>query len=198
MLFLVPPLTCYCLRYSSPNASLLMPDFWSYLWKPIICYSWWQIVYVLKTEILDRKRFDEDTELITSLRWMTNHKPHPIYKWVRKQSWGHYIPSLAIIIIVQLIYTIITIVPTFFFLQYQRLNELWLIFLFAMACWNGSRFYFEIMMERARKEKEAEEPKKKESALVLYSSTRRFFTFSLWLLLALGGNKLIIERLVMA
>ena len=129
---------------------------------------------------------------------MTNRKPHPIYKYVRSQPWGENIPGLLIIVVVQFVYTAVTIAPTYLFLRYKWLNEAWLILLFFISSWNGSRFYFEILAERALKEKkDAEPPKHTESVLVLYSSTRRFVTFAMWLALGLVGNKFMIERLVM-
>ena len=39
---------------------------------PTLGYLAWQIAYLLKTELWDVKRLDEDPELVTSLRWLAN------------------------------------------------------------------------------------------------------------------------------
>lgn len=39
-----------------------------------------QLAYLFKTEVMDRKKMASDQELVTSLRWMTERHPHPIYK----------------------------------------------------------------------------------------------------------------------
>lgn len=117
-------------------------------------------------------------------------------------------PGLAIIVVVQLVYTVVTLALTYILLDWKSMNEAFLLILFLLACWNGSRFYFEAMVERAlkaerKKEKEAEHnkedtsKKEKKPVLVLYSSQRRFVTFVLFMVVALGGNKFLVENYIM-
>ena len=45
-------------------------EFWIY---PMTLYIVWQVAYLIKTEIMDAKKFRDDPELVTSLRWISMH-----------------------------------------------------------------------------------------------------------------------------
>ena len=88
---LCPPLVTYCLRWHMPAphhpyvtlpagtaASPLTVS--EAVYAPIIVYAMWQVAYYLKTELLDRKKLQNDKDIMTSSRWMTIKEPHPIYK----------------------------------------------------------------------------------------------------------------------
>ena len=199
---LVPPVTCYALRWHyPPSAAALveaLPSLPQIMVPGLVAYFFWQLNYLLKTEVLDRKRFKEDDALITSLRWMTRHRPHAIYLWCRETR-GWNVPALAIIVVVQAIYTVLALAPVYFFYRHKWLNQLWLVFLFLVAAWNGSRFYFEIMAERERRLKEKQEAgaqQPREKLLRISSSKSRFFGAILFIVFVLFTNKLLLEYVV--
>jgi hypothetical protein len=136
---------------------------------------------VIKTEVLDRNRFASDPHLTSSLRWLTkkNH-PHPIYVWIQSKSWGKNIPGLVCIVVVQFIYTCVTLVLSFGLAHSKIASAVWLVAMLAVATFNGGKYYFEVMAERhakqlLQKEKRAEE--KRESLFVISSSIGRFVWF---------------------
>ena len=207
---LVPPIVAYALRWHAPAGTEGLfrtggewgdgyPSYVQIVVPSMLAYGFWQVMYILKTEVLDRRRFREDQELITSLRWMTRHRPHAIYRWCRETK-GWNVPALAIIVVVQLIYTVVSLSPVYFLYRSQRLNEAWLALLFLVAAWNGSRYYFEIMAERERRIKEKAEqkaaPAKQDKLLKISSSKSRFFGALAFIALVLIGNKFLLEFLI--
>jgi len=88
-----PPIVTYCLRWwesdqfvvtANPSGTVsLNVTFW---W-PLLLYMYWQAIYIVKTEILDRHKFESDRELMTSLRWFSVKKPHPIYRLAVSRGW---------------------------------------------------------------------------------------------------------------
>ena len=144
-------------------------------------------MYILKTEVLDRKRFSEDQELTTSLRWMTRRHPHPLFLWIRSQSWGAAISPLLILVAVQLVYSLLLISFSYVLVTRWWLCGLWLAFLFIVACFNGARFYLEVLVERHANKADAEDKQKKPNLFIISSSMGRFVSFCLFLAFSLGG-----------
>ena len=48
-------------------------------------YIVWQVAYLIKTEIMDAKKFRDDPELVTSLRWISMHTKNRKNAWTLKQ-----------------------------------------------------------------------------------------------------------------
>lgn len=168
----------------------------------LVAYVFWQAMYILKTEILDRKRFKEDETLITSLRWLTVIKPHGIYLFLKSK--GLDLPPLFIIVVVQLIYTVLALLPAAaLFFHIRVLNEVWLVFLLCVAIWNGFNF------ERERRRRRREALKKTDAKtspsvapapdklMKISSSKSRFLGAVGFIILVLLGNKALIEQLVL-
>ena len=43
----------------------------------------WQVLYLFKTDVLDRQKFRRDSELQNSIRWLTQDKSGAAYKAMR-------------------------------------------------------------------------------------------------------------------
>ncbi len=200
----VPPLVCYCIRFHSLESyAIAVPSLWEFVWRPLATYVWWQVFYLLKTEVLDRERFEEDEQLTSSLRWMTKKHPHPIYLWVVSKPWGKNVPPVFIIVTVQFIYSVMLLCFAWLLAQSQRASELWLAGLFLVATFNGGKYYLEVMAERHAKQAarlaahEQQPPHKHESLFVISSTRARFFTFVAFVSLALGGYRVLLTRFLL-
>eukprot|EP01087_Luapelamoeba_hula_P019173 TRINITY_DN6321_c0_g2_i1.p1 TRINITY_DN6321_c0_g2~~TRINITY_DN6321_c0_g2_i1.p1 ORF type:complete len:577 (-),score=105.53 TRINITY_DN6321_c0_g2_i1:170-1867(-) len=145
-----PPIVTYCLRWWCVDTSLFtvckdddcsITLSASFVW-PLILYSFWQFCYILKTEILDRTKFQKNDSLMTSVRWFSRARPHPVYKFL--VSKGVKINPVVLLIAIQFIYTIVTLAPTILLYKYYMAHTLYLTFVSLVAVWNGANFYFEV------------------------------------------------------
>jgi len=168
-----PPLVAYSLRWYPPNNDFSLvcvePDCRMSVYYAFVVsfgfYIIWQILYLIKTELLDREKLRKDQEIMTSVRWMSTIKPHPVYKMMLKKGWKY--PAWLALTLVQGIYTLFTFVPIIPVFQYHELHVIYLILIFLVCIWNGANYYFEIFTEtyterlqRFLKEKGEEKEKK--------------------------------------
>lgn len=151
-----PPLVLYAERWHNEKlAALIAADEGTLLSSlfetvavPMIFYATWQLAYLIKTEVMDRKRMDTDADIVTSARWLTRNRPHAMYLWLRKR--GVTLHENLILVIFQLCYTLVTLAPGILFFNFRHANQGLLISVLAFATWNGANFYFEIFSERYR------------------------------------------------
>eukprot|EP01103_Thecamoeba_quadrilineata_P018261 TRINITY_DN6879_c0_g1_i1.p1 TRINITY_DN6879_c0_g1~~TRINITY_DN6879_c0_g1_i1.p1 ORF type:complete len:437 (-),score=57.02 TRINITY_DN6879_c0_g1_i1:135-1445(-) len=112
---------------------------------PLLVYVIWQLCYVLKTDIVDKQKLANDEKIVTSLRWMTQIRPHPIWLFLTKR--GYRFPPTLVIVVCQLIYTLVTLLPVKFIFESQIVHSLYLSAMVVMCVWNGACFYFEAFAE---------------------------------------------------
>jgi len=147
-----PPLVTFCWRwYPHTDFSSVCSegDCWvtfGSLAVTLVCYCLWQIAYFVKTEIIDRDFIEKDKEIVTSARWMSDVKPHPIWVMCAKKGYKREQASY-VLMTVQLIYTMLTFIPIPFIYHSFELHVLYLSAIFLVAVWNGANFYFEIFSE---------------------------------------------------
>eukprot|EP01095_Lingulamoeba_sp_RSL-Kostka_P006563 TRINITY_DN2066_c0_g1_i1.p1 TRINITY_DN2066_c0_g1~~TRINITY_DN2066_c0_g1_i1.p1 ORF type:complete len:358 (+),score=59.38 TRINITY_DN2066_c0_g1_i1:41-1114(+) len=161
LIHFLPSLVTYCLRWYPLEDNFLHvceTNDCVISWKnavalPMYFYLFWQFSYVLKTEFIDKAKIEE-RDYMTSLRWMTIKKPHPIYQTIRKHQYkikfGPFLvqhPSFLLVII-QILYTTILMVPAKFFYESQTVHCVALLIVFLFAIWNGANFYFEVFSKR--------------------------------------------------
>ena len=79
-----------------------MIDFW---WHPFLHYMLWQTVYLVKTEIISKQKLDYNSDIMTSLRWMTRKKDSASYKLLSVFGEQNQLPTFVSI---QAVYTLIT------------------------------------------------------------------------------------------
>jgi len=108
---------------------------------PLLIYFIWQVSYFVKTEFVDKKKLESDQDIMTSSRWMTVKKPHPIWKFFCKR--GYNISAPILLQLVQTIYTFITVLPMHFIFENFWLHCVWLSVIFVCCVWNGASYYFE-------------------------------------------------------
>ena len=143
--------------------------------EPLLFYSAWQAMYIMKTEVIDRKRFLADPSLQTSLRWLTRDKKNAMHRISKKvcriigvlKADEDFDPEALKTKFVfwtgQLIFTVITLLPTHFLFGNEQFHIVYICYTFAMAVWNGSCYYFEVFASRYIQQLEKQEAMSKGS-----------------------------------
>jgi len=150
---LFPPLVTFTQRwYESPEFSVCAPgesctmNYFIVTALTIFIYLLWQFMYLFKTEVVDGRKLRSDKSIMTSARWMSQVKPHPIWKYFRKRGAkeSHVIPVL---VGVQLFYTIATLIPTIIIFHNFFLHAMYIAVISLICIWNGANFYFDVFSE---------------------------------------------------
>lgn len=127
---------------------------------PLILYCVWQVGYLFITEYLLVKQFDDDPELITALRYLTqdhkNSRNKSLHAFLRKYGVirddefldSATIKGKAIFVTIQLIYTVITILHIPLLYNSYALSGIYLASVFTWGTWNGASFYIEVFSKR--------------------------------------------------
>lgn len=103
------------------------------------------------------------------------------------KPWGKNVPGLAIIVIVQFLYTCVTLVLAYGLAHSKIATAIWLIAMLGVATFNGGKYYFEIMAERYAKK---QQPKPRaENLFVISSSLARFLSFLVFVAAAVVGYR---------
>jgi hypothetical protein len=166
-----PPIVTYTIRWWHTDSFVVCQDeacsvsWTASFWMPLLLYSFWQALYIIKTELVDRKKLQSDSSIMTSLRWFVREdKPHPVYKALLKK--GIRISPLFLLVVIQFTYTMLTLVPMHWAYQNFYVHSAFLMFVFCACAWYGATFYFEVFSESYTKRlstriKSKEEGKKK-------------------------------------
>lgn len=184
---LCPPLVTYCLRWypkggdftavcGHASGNYCSLSAYESLFTPLYLYSFWQLGYYIKTEHLDHKKFANDKDLMTSSRWMTQKEPHPVYRWFVAR--GYKGSGQLLLMGVQLLYTLVTLLPLPLFFNSFWLHTSFLFFVFMCILWGGASYYFEAFTEgyskRLNRKREEVSARKLDS---VFSSTAFFISF---------------------
>jgi hypothetical protein len=131
-------------------------EFWIY---PILLYTIWQIAYLVKTEWMDAKKFRDDPELVTSLRWIStkpNKKNRISLQFFRKvglfaedeEFSAESFKTKFVFVAMQFIYTVITfIVATMCYVNFY-VHTFVILLCFACCVWNGATYYIEVFSRK--------------------------------------------------
>jgi len=151
---LFPALVTWCIRWYPSNGDL------SYLCHDNDCnlsyynvfvltmgiYAFWQVLYLIQTDVVDRRKIELDKDIMTSCRWMTEVKPHPIWKFYKKHGASLKYANFYLVV-TQFFYTIGTLVPVMIAFNSFELHSIYLALIVICSIWNGANFYFEIFTE---------------------------------------------------
>jgi len=161
-----PPLTVHLFRWGLiPNPAIqrdahLAPL--EVLLLPLGLYLCWQLGYWTITEGLLRSQLARDPDLITSLRYLAGDKKNgfrnlclSLLCWVGLTNPGEDLDPDSLkakitFAITQLVYTLITILPTPFLFHSYRLSCIYMVLLYGFGTWNGASYYIEVFAERYR------------------------------------------------
>jgi hypothetical protein len=107
-----PALVTYTIRWYRPEGLVPTHAISAYtLAGALVLYCFWQLIYLVKTEVLDKKKLNSDDQLMTSLRWLAYKKPHPIYRAIRKA--GYNPDPVALLVVFQFFYSALIALPIF-------------------------------------------------------------------------------------
>jgi len=161
-----PPLTVHLFRWGLiPNPAIqrdahLAPL--EVLLLPLGLYLCWQLGYWTITEGLLRNQLARDPDLITSLRYLAGDKKNgfrnlclSLLCWFGLTNPGEDLDPDSLkakitFAITQLVYTLITILPTPFLFHSYRLSCIYMVLLYGFGTWNGASYYIEVFAERYR------------------------------------------------
>jgi len=161
-----PPLTVHLFRWGLiPNPAINKEDHLApleVLLLPLGLYLVWQLGYWTITEGVLRKQLANDPDLITSIRYLAGDKKNGFRNLCLSLlcSLGLTHPGEDLdpeafktkitFATTQLVYTLITIIPTPFLYSSYRLSCIYLVLLYGFGTWNGASYYIEVFAERYR------------------------------------------------
>lgn len=119
-----------------------MREFW---WSPFAYYALWQSIYLIKTEVVSKKKLEYNTEIMTSLRWMTRKKDSASYKLLSSFGERRQLPTFVLI---QAAYTIVTFLCVPLLWHSIWLHTVYLSVVFVVALVNGATYYFHVFAKR--------------------------------------------------
>eukprot|EP01034_Spumella_vulgaris_P030298 gene30298-37490_t len=123
-------------------------------------YFLWQVLYIVKTEVLDKKKLDSHPELLTSLRWMSSDTKNSLAKNILKtlrrvgifgpqeQFEATSMKTKMVFVFSQLLVTVAAFLPTPLFYYSSVCHMLFIIFIFTVTIFNGASFYIEVFSKR--------------------------------------------------
>eukprot|EP01039_Chlorochromonas_danica_P011335 gene11335-12651_t len=123
-------------------------------------YLLWQVLYILKTEVWDRRKLDQNPELLTSLRWLAkdtkNASARAVLRILRKI--GLYganedydsttMKTKLVFVTSQLMLTVGSFLPSAVVYQSESIHLIYIVLIFTIAVFNGASFYIEVFSVR--------------------------------------------------
>jgi len=168
---LLPCMLYYTLRWRSPQFflpdsnyamkermthSLVLSDYF----YALLFYLVWQILYIVKTEYMDKEKFIQNPDLVTSLRWMSKDTKNPLVKKVlgllrkigvfgRDENYDSTsMKTKLVFVAAQFVVTLISLVPSYFVYNSPVLHLLYIGLVFMISVFNGANFYIEVFSVR--------------------------------------------------
>ena len=117
-------------------------DFW---WQPFLYYAFWQVLYLIKTEVVSKKKLEYNTSIMTSLRWMVRKKTSASYKLLSRFGEHNQLPTFVCI---QAVYTLATFLLCPLLWYSIWLHSIYLLVIFIIALANGASYYFHVFAKQ--------------------------------------------------
>ena len=137
--------------------------------EPLAFYFVWQLLYIVKTEIVDRKSLRADPSIQTSLRWLLRDAKNPMnvlakrvcratgilgpHEEFQAESWK----TKLVFWTGQMLFTLCTLLPAPLLFRYRDLHMAYILLVLAAALYNGSNYYFEVFAARYIQQLEAKQ-----------------------------------------
>ncbi|KAI7907093.1 uncharacterized protein BX663DRAFT_482766 [Cokeromyces recurvatus] len=149
------------------------PPFSTVMIYSTVAYGVWQTLYYIFIMVGRRSKVESGLRL-TSYSWLLDDT-HGKRGFIQKMAFA-FGPKykLEMFMLLQLIYNILTSIPTYFLYRHFWLHTLFLIVMFAASVWNGANYYIEVFSRRYileienmdnKKEKKNEEKKAEKQLL---------------------------------
>ena len=157
-----PPLTVHLLRWGLIHSPSIHEDDHvtplEFLTLPLGLYLCWQLTYWAITEVTLRSQLSNDPDLITSLRYLAKDKKNGFrnlcmsilcqlgFSQPGEELVADSFKAKITFSITQFVYTIITIIPTYFLYSSYTLSCIYLMCLYGFGTWNGASYYIEVRL----------------------------------------------------
>ncbi|KAI8380905.1 uncharacterized protein BYT42DRAFT_564637 [Radiomyces spectabilis] len=112
-----------------------------------LAYAVWQALYFIFVMVRRREKVESGLRL-TSYSWLLNDT-HGKKGFIQKAAFcfgSKY--KLHMFMLLQLVYNVVTSMPTYLLYKYFWLHSLFLIAMFATSVWNGATYYIEVFSRR--------------------------------------------------
>jgi len=153
---LLPAFLTFCLRwYHDPSIKLPDVSFYDSVVVPMFVFGIWQVLYLIKTEVLDKEKLAKDMEISTSMRWFAK-KPgivgsvvltglRRVGLWSLTESFNPASTNTKVIYCAtQFLYTFLTLLPIAVLYAHFWLHLALLVLMFLVCAWNGASYYIEV------------------------------------------------------
>ncbi len=153
---ILPSLVTFCRRWDSRLVKRNFPMYEEmdgtlfticndFLWTPFCYYVLWQTFYLIKTEVVSKRKLEYNTEIMTSLRWLTRKKDSASYKLLSVFGEHNQLPTF---VCVQALYTAVSflVIPLLWHSIWLHAFYLAVIFIIALA--NGATYYFHVFAKK--------------------------------------------------
>mmetsp|Transcript_5585 Transcript_5585/g.11128 ORF Transcript_5585/g.11128 Transcript_5585/m.11128 type:complete len:518 (+) Transcript_5585:169-1722(+) len=155
---LFPALLSWCERWGAHGSLTAVSDLpWSrHVGYPMAFYGMWQLVYLLQTEVWDKRKLDADPELSTSLRYLSTAEKMAINRKTLKLCRSVGImgrdetfspPTLKvkiIFVVLQAIMSFATFLPVGFFYRSVWVHSGVVLAILTFSVYNGARYYIQV------------------------------------------------------
>lgn len=123
------------------------PSFQDVMVYSTVAYGIWQGLYYLFIMVKKREKVESGLRL-TSYSWLLNdtHGKKGFIQTTAFMFGEKY--KLEMFMLLQLVYNVVTSIPTYFLFRYFWLNTTFLIAMFAVSVWNGASYYIEVFSRR--------------------------------------------------
>jgi hypothetical protein len=127
---------------------------------PIVGYVVWQLLQIFLTEIVFSSMITNDMTLQTSIRWLCKDKRNAMHQiaksicratgiFARTETFdGEAWKSKLIFWTMQLLYTVVTLLPGIIVYHSYWLHVAWLLVVMWSLVWNGASYYIEVFASR--------------------------------------------------
>jgi len=114
-------------------------SFFAATFVPLLPYLFWQLMYYLKVQIINTPAKNQDR--MTSFKFLMADKKTLVYK-LSNLAGPRY--ALFGFILVQLLYTLLTMLPIKLLYQNFWAHTVFLFGICFVSCWNGASFYIDV------------------------------------------------------
>lgn len=126
----------------------------------LLIYCFWQAAYLLKTEVMDKAKFDAHPEILTSLRWLAKDTKNDFARMTLKilrrlcifgpqeEFDSTTLKTKLVFVACQLLLTLVSFIPTPLFYYSPLAHFLWIALIFTVSVFNGASFYIDVFSVR--------------------------------------------------
>eukprot|EP01102_Stenamoeba_stenopodia_P022930 TRINITY_DN9740_c0_g1_i1.p1 TRINITY_DN9740_c0_g1~~TRINITY_DN9740_c0_g1_i1.p1 ORF type:complete len:390 (-),score=54.47 TRINITY_DN9740_c0_g1_i1:142-1311(-) len=118
---------------------------------PFLPYIFWQVAYFVKVEVLSKHKVIE-RNYMTSFRWISADERGVVTTLGKKLNnmVGLSLDASKLIAFValQFVYTILTLIPVWFFFSCFWLHTIFMASVLLVSVWNGANFYIDVFSKK--------------------------------------------------